>query len=216
MTERDPLQPTSDSQRETNELAVAGYQDSLLKAAGYLAGRGLTEETARTFRLGVVDEPFPGHERFRGMLAIPYLHYTGYPKAVRFRCMQDHEHQYHGKYNSIAGEPVRIFNPRAVIEAQHEIHITEGEFDAVILNQIGLHAVAIPGAHTWSWHHAITMYGFSRVWVWADPDEAGSEFVNKVTNSLRSARAVNLKPFGGDVSDIYLKHGADALLDLIN
>jgi 5S rRNA maturation endonuclease (ribonuclease M5) len=56
--------------------------------------------------------------------------------------------------------------------------------------------------------------GFSRVWVWGDPDDAGAEFVQKVTRSLRNAKGVRLRD--GDVSDTYQAGGADALTALIN
>lgn len=40
-------------------------------AAAYLERRGLAQ--AAKFKLGYVAEPLPGHEMYRGMLAIPYL-----------------------------------------------------------------------------------------------------------------------------------------------
>jgi DNA primase len=210
------MQPTSSSQREALELAVAGYETALLGAAGYLASRGLTEATARTFRLGVVDQPAPGHQRYAGMLAIPYLHHSGYPLTVRFRCMVDHEHRdfYHGKYNSLFEDTPRVFNVGTIKRAHSELHITEGEFDAMVLEQIGLNAVAIPGAALWANHHRVLMLGFSRVWVWGDDDEAGAMFVNKIQHSLRQAVGVTVR--GGDVNSLYLTGGEQALLDLIS
>ena len=210
------MQPLSPSQRETMELAVATYQgDVTTEAVRYLLGRGITEETADTFRLGSVGNPVPGHERFRGMLAIPYLNRDGEPLSLRFRCIEDHNHRdyYHGKYMSITDEPSRTFNVGAIHKATSEVHVCEGEFDAIILNQIGLPAIAIPGVQAWSGHHRRMLAGFSRTWLWADPDEAGADFTNKVTRSLRSAKSVRLKH--GDVSDTFKKLGAQAIYNLI-
>ena len=55
--------------------------------------------------------------------------------------------------------------------------------------------------------------GFSRVWVWGDPDDAGAEFTARVCRALRSAKGVRLRH--GDVTDTYLAGGTDALLALI-
>jgi DNA primase len=157
----------------------------------------------------------PGHERFRGFLSIPYLDRDARPLTMRFRCLTEHEHREHGhgKYTSITGDPVRMFNVGAVHRADDEIHVAEGELDAIILTRIGLPAVAIPGALLWRAHHRRMLAGFSRVWVWGDPDDAGAEFTTKVCRSLRTAKGVRLRT--GDVTDTYLTGGADALHALI-
>jgi len=55
--------------------------------------------------------------------------------------------------------------------------------------------------------------GFSRIYVWGDPDDAGAAFMQRVCKALRQAKAVNLRD--GDVTETYLAGGADALLALI-
>jgi hypothetical protein len=116
---------------------------------------------------------------------------------------------------SMTDEPTRVFNVGAIHRADDEIHISEGELDALILSKVfdGLGA-GFPGARSWSGHHRRMLAGFSRVWVWGDPDDAGAEFVQKVTRSLRNAKGVRLRD--GDVSDTYLAGGADALRSLIH
>ncbi len=216
MSEREPLQPLSPSQREALEEATTSYQAAVTAdAAKYLLARGIDRETAVTFRLGVVADPFPGHERFRGMLAIPYLGHRGQPLCIRFRCIAQHNHRDfgHGKYMSMTDEPARVFNVSAIHRATSEIHITEGEFDAMVLNQIGLPAIAIPGAHLWQNHMRRMLAGFNRAYVWGDPDDAGADLVNRITRALRSAKGVRLRD--GDVTETYLAGGADALLALI-
>lgn len=217
MSEQEPLQPLSASQREELEEATASYEAAVTgEAARYLVKRGIDRKTAGTFRLGVVADPFPGHSRFVGRLAIPYLDRDGKPLTMRFRCIEDHEHREfgHGKYMSMTDDPSRVYNIRAIHQAGDELHVTEGEFDAMVLSSIGEYAVAIPGAKAWKPHHRRMLAGFSRVWVWGDPDDAGAEFVQKVTRALRSAKGVRLRD--GDVTDTYLQGGADALRALIN
>lgn len=212
------MQPLTASQMEALEEAVKSYQAALtVDAAQWLVNRGLDRKTVVTSRLGVAAEPAPGHARFKGMLAIPYFDRHGRPVTIRFRCLEQHDHRehYHGKYNSLPDEPSRMFNVGAIFQAEHEFHLTEGELDALILQKIGLPAGAMPGASAFAWRHQKMLAGFSRVWVWGDPDEAGAEFVSKVTKSLRQARGVPLKPSVGDVTETYLAGGEDALLALI-
>lgn len=200
------------------EEATASYQAALAGDEGavrFLLARKIDRALADTFRVGVVAEPLPGHERFRGFMSIPYLDRNGFGLTLRFRCLREHDHreEYHGKYMSVPDDIPRMFNVRAVHEAEDEIHVAEGEFDAMILNKVGLPAVAIPGAQVWRPHHRRMLAGFSRVWVWGDPDDAGADLVNKITRSLKQAKGVRLSE--GDVTDTYIQGGADALLSLI-
>lgn len=217
MEEQSTLQPLTASQMDHLEAAVARYQAAVTaREAGWLVARGIEEQTARTRRLGVVSEPAPEHGRYRGMLAIPYLDKDGHPLAVRFRCLEDHDHREHGhgKYNSVAGEPSRLYGIRSIFDAGRVLHLCEGEFDSMILGQIGLHAVAAPGARSWKPRHTRMLAGFSRVYVWADPDEAGAEFAQTVTSRVRTAKTLRLD--GGDVNEIYLAGGKDALLEVLD
>lgn len=170
------------------------------------------------YRVGVVADPLPGHAKFRGMLAIPYLDKLGNPLSMRFRCMEEHDHRahFHGKYMSMSEEPSRTFNVAAIHDAKDELHIAEGEFDAMILTKVGLHAIAIPGSDGWQSHHRRMVAGFSIVHVWGDPDEAGAKFNGIITRSVRNARSVRLLPSDGDASELYKEGGAQALMDRKN
>ncbi|MGW0895907.1 toprim domain-containing protein [Streptomyces goshikiensis] len=199
------------------EEATGTYQAALTAdAARYLLGRGIGREQAATYRLGVVgDRPFPGHEKYRGMLAIPYLDHSNEPLTVRFRCLQEHDHRAfgHGKYNTIKDDPPRMYGVGSVHKADSIIEVTEGELDRIILEKLGLHAVAIPGASIWQGRHRRMLAGFNRVRVWGDPDDAGAEFTARICRALRSAKGMRLS--AGDVTDTYVQQGAEALLSLI-
>lgn len=216
MSEQESLQPVSASQMKALEEAVSAYTAQLTPGvAQYLHGRGIDRETALTFRVGVAASPLPEHTRYAGFLAIPYLDKQGNPLSLRFRCLQEHNHREHGhgKYMSMADEPARTFNVKAVHDAGDEIHIAEGEFDAMVLTKVGLPAIAIPGAMGWRPHHRRMVAGFSKVSVWGDPDQAGADFVNKVTRAVRQARQIRLRD--GDVTDTYLQGGSKALHALV-
>ncbi|MEU6057007.1 hypothetical protein [Streptomyces sp. NPDC047097] len=150
------------------------------------------------------------------MLAIPYLDKDGRPLTVRFRCLQDHNHRdhFHGKYNTIKADFPRMYGIDAIHRAGETIHVAEGELDRAILRKLGLFAVAAPGANMWAGRHRRMLAGFSRIWVWGDPDEAGAEFSAKICRQLRAAKAVRLRL--GDVTDTYLAGGSDAVLSLID
>lgn len=213
MSEQEGISPLSVSQREMLEEATAAYEAAMTADVdAYLILRGIDPKTRIGARLGVVADPMPGHGWYRGMLAIPYLGHDGRVLQIRFRCLEKHDHQGHGKYNTVKHDPARMFNVPAIHQARNEIHIAEGELDALVLNQIGLPAVGIPGANSWKRHHRRMLAGFSRIFVWGDPDDAGSEMVNKVSRSLRQAKAIRLKD--GDVSETYLSRGKDFLLGL--
>lgn len=216
MPEQEPLRPLSASQKEALEEAVSSYQGAHTAASvRYLLARGIDRSTADTFRLGVVSDPHPGHGRYVGWLAIPYLDKNGKPLSVRFRCMETHEHRDfgHGKYMSLTDEPTRVYNVGAIHRADDEINVCEGEFDAMILNKLGLPAVAIAGARAWANHHRRMLAGFSRINVWGDPDDAGAEFVQKVTRACRNARGIRLR--AGDVTDTYKNGKAEAIYALL-
>src|SRR5690554_7306712 len=84
----------SDVQKKCLETATSQYRESLpgSPAEEYLASRGFQPDNTAVgkFRLGYVADPLPGHEMYRGVLAIPELRRA--PDGVwtvvtmRFRC----------------------------------------------------------------------------------------------------------------------------------
>lgn len=213
----DSLRPLSALQVRTLDEAVTAYQTALAfdsRAQDALLGRGVTEDAASIHRLGVVGaDCLPEHRRFIGWLTIPYIVAGGDVVQVRFRCLQDHDHIGHGKYMTIEGDPARVFNTRVIPRADFEIHVTEGEFDSIILNQLGYPAVAIPGASGFQSHHRRMLAGFERVYVWGDPDEAGAAFAARVTRAMNQAVSVRLDD--GDINETFLLHGEDAIHEAI-
>lgn len=199
--------------------AVEKYHSAIFRSDDWLQSRGIGPEARDTFRFGSVEDPIPGHERFEGWLCIPYLDSLGRVLKVRFRCIEDHGEGVkckdlgHGKYQDLPHETARTFNTKAIIDAGAEIHVTEGELDAVILTQAGYPAIALPGANQWQPHHKRMLAGFERIYVWGDPDAAGAEFSSVISQAMRQAQPVMLKV--GDVNETFLQGGAEALADLI-
>ena len=95
----------SNSQRQFLLRATQQYASQIDKAKEYLLTRQLSVEEARTFHLGVVVDPLPGHEQFTGRLAIPYITPSGVVD-IRFRAMHGED----PKYMGMAGAETTMFN----------------------------------------------------------------------------------------------------------
>lgn len=194
----------SSEQRASLERSAAQYERDLYRAAHYLAGRGLTEATARSFRLGVVVDPLPGDEHFTGRLSIPYLTRSGVV-AVRYRCLAQHDCNAVdcAKYLGYEGASTHLFNVSAFFQEGDTVIVTEGEMDAVILTQCSLPAVGVPGSHNWKPHYSRIFEDYAHILVFADGDDAGKKFGKKVASAVPGARVIAM-PDGMDVNDVYL------------
>ncbi len=207
--------------KEATEKYHRSFKDS--KAEEYLASRRLTApsivneaEGNALFRIGYVDDPLPGHEMYRGMLALPYLRKSyefGWGVAsIRFRCIEEHEHHGHGKYMTIAGDRPRLYNTLSLWKPVDTVAITEGELDAIAAESCGIRAVGVPGATSWQRYFREPFLGYQTVYILADGDDAGMQFANTVASDLPNARIVPM-PKGSDVNDFVLREGREALKD---
>lgn len=202
-------------QRISLEYATAQYEQNLHLAGGYLSKRGFDEETASSFRLGVVVSPVPGDENFVGRLAIPYITRAGVVD-IRFRCIEDHDCKAIDckKYLGHPGWPLRLFNVEALFAAEDFIILTEGEMDAMIATQAGLPAVGVPGTGGWKPHFNRIFEDYQRVYLFADGDEPGRKFGARLSSDI-GAIVVSM-PDGEDVNSAYLKFGEDYLRSRID
>ena len=198
------------SQKSSLAKSVHHYQGSLETAEEYLAGRGITLEIARAAHLGVVHEPLPGHEQFRGRLAIPYMTPTG-PVDIRFRSMGPEE----PKYMGMAGAKTRLYNVQALQQAGDRIAICEGEIDTIILHYaIDFPAIGVPGANNWKPHYTRLLQDFETIYVFADGDKAGGDFAKHLAKEVRGVVVLNM-PEGEDVNSTYLEFGKQYFKDKV-
>lgn len=209
------MKPLSKSMLTSLETAVQQYELVMQDdgpANQYLQERGIGLESIAEFRLGFVADPISGHESYRGRIAIPGLDHRNRPYSLRFRALPPDETG--PKYLGLPDAQTRLFNIRAVHADSEFICITEGEFDAIILNQCGIPAVGVTGADSWKKHHPRIFAGFRNVYVLGDGDSAGQKFAKTVTTSLTNATAVPL-PTGEDVNSLYLATGKQHLISLL-
>jgi len=196
----------SNSQRQFLLQAATEYAQHIEKAAGYLATRGLSVEEAKRFHLGVVENPSPGHEGYKGKLVIPYITPSGVVD-LRFRSIQGED----PKYIGLPGAKTTMFNAQAVLNAQQYICVTEGEIDAITVSVKTSHpAVGIPGANNWKPYYTKILDDFDTVIVLADGDNPGLEFGKKVSRELGNVNIVQM-PEGHDVNSIVLQEGVQFL-----
>ena len=179
--------------QERAERYHANLDDSTV---AYLEGRGITRDLADKYMLGICDDLYPGR------LSIPYLRPSGVV-WFNFRSLDGSAPKY------IAHGAKHLFGTDAldVADETGEVFICEGELDRIIANDVcGLPTVGIPGATQWTgnrtWHELFV--GYQRVWVLADPDDAGRQLAAAILDRLPAARLVNLP---ADVTDTYLQHG---------
>ena len=196
----------SNEQKKSLELAVSHYGKNLHLAEQYLASRGLDLTVAGTYRLGVVQDPLPGHEQYVGRLAIPYIAKTGVID-VRFRDMAGNSDV---KYLGLPGAETHLYNVTSIFHSSSIIGICEGEIDTITLEQCGISAVGVPGANNWKKHYSRVLRDFSRIIVFADGDQAGQDFGRHISKELGYVTIINM-PDGEDVNSVYCTQGPEAI-----
>ena len=192
------------SQRQFLLQATQRYASKIELAKDYLEGRSLSVEEASIFHLGVVDEPLPGHEPYKGRLAIPYITPSGVVD-IRFRSMHGED----PKYLGLVGSKTTMFNTQACFIADKYICVTEGEFDCIMMSVKTLHpTIGVPGANNWKPHYNKILDDFDVVIVLADGDTAGLEFGKKISRELGNVNIISM-PEGEDVNSTITKQGSE-------
>lgn len=212
------MQPNS-AQARSLDLATERYHAALDdQALAYLSERGISQEIADGFRLGLAADPVVGHEFARGRLALPYLTRGGV-KSIKFRCLAGHDCGEAGcpKYLAVSGTRPRLYNVEALFSPGSVIAVCEGEFDAIVTHSLcDIPAVSVPGVSSWLPHFPRVFEGFDQVFVLADNDEKeegrnpGAELAARISKDLAQAVVVQ-PPKGLDMTTWYLKEGRDAI-----
>lgn len=172
----------------------------------WLHGRGLTEETIDRAQLG-----YQSSGRYRDAIVIPYFDARGELRNVRYRHLR---HNPPAKYESPKGFGTHLYN---VAATQNDVvAICEGEFDALVLEQLGFSAVAIPGVNTWQREWRWLFRDCDLVLVVIDmastreedadaraAEERARARIAAQVGTVTSCEVVEL-PDGNDVTDLYL------------
>jgi hypothetical protein len=171
----------------------------------WLRARGLNNEYIEKYLFGYVSE---GH--FGGSISIPILDGLGVYRTSRFRRLEGTP-----KYDHPKGERAHLFNISSV--RHPKVYLTEGEFDATILEQTGRAAVGVPGVNSfreeWRW-----LFVGNDVRIIFDSEEPDTEAFKAVRSAvgrivrqlepLTSRLEVIDLPVGEDVSSLYVRDPA--------
>jgi DnaB-like helicase C terminal domain/Toprim-like/DNA primase catalytic core, N-terminal domain len=200
--------------------AAALAHDMLLsneKVMEYLLGRGLSPETIVEAQLGYVPKNVSlsrsiegdfkatdllaaglitqgGQEFFNDSITIPYL---SHGSVIQLR-----EKKIEGKYRTTFEDEVRLYNADTIRDATH-VFITEGEFDALMVQQAfrestdptlrATAVVGIPGAKAISADFDSWFEHATKVYVGLDPDQEGRDASIRIKSVLGTrARIVEL------------------------
>ncbi len=156
----------------TVETLVAhqiGWADGTLKA--HLVAKGYS--VADLHKTGLVDQS--GRDFLHAHVTIPY-HTTGNVTLIRGKDMR-------GKYLTPPGQKARLYNSDTTWNAE-SIIVTEGEFDALVVEQLGYATVGCPGATSWqdSWNDYFSEA--KKVFVVFDNDAPGIAGAEKVARAI--------------------------------
>jgi DNA primase len=207
----------SNAQRKSLERATKVYMQGLPKALPYLAGRGISPEAAAAAGLGVVVDPLPGHENRLGRLAIPYLTDAG-PVNMTFRCIQFHDCgslPNHKKYLTWPKLQNNLYHAQSIESAGEWLAVAEGEIDALTLNIAGIPAVGISGVDKWQEFWPLIFNDFIRLYFFEDGDDAGKKLGDRLMHDVDSPVIRIKMEDGEDVNSWYVKHGPQALREMI-
>lgn len=149
----------------TNEELVVEYQNALWETEDkldWLRERGLEDEFIKRYYLGYVTNGY-----FADSICIPVLDGRADIKTLRYRRLSGYP-----KYDQSKHERAHLFNISSV--RHRTVHITEGEFDAIVLEQIGRRSVGVPGINNfreqWRW-----LFIGNDVRIVFDSDKPGTE-----------------------------------------
>lgn len=180
-------------------------------AIPYLTEHGLGYAAAMRYQLGIVDEPMPGDDQFRGMLSIPYLSRAGV-MALKFRQLAQGASP---KYQQRAGQKVRLYNVAAYFAADDVIGLAEGEIDAISATEsLGLPTIGIPGTQMWAANERTwrpVFKDFRAVVLFRDGDTAGREMSKELASAIGWRLRTVACPDGMDVSSAVAAGLADEL-----
>lgn len=151
-------------------------------------------------RLGLMD----GTKFSRKVVKIPYYGINGDEVSIRYRLALAKGKQ-DNRFLWRKGDKVLPYGLWRLSEARAAGYmiLVEGESDCQTLWFYGIPALGIPGANNWrdEWSEFLT--GLA-VFVWIEPDKAGSEFGAKIAKSLPELRLITPPPGRKDISEAHI------------
>jgi DNA primase len=144
----------------------------------YVMGRGVTDEIARLFGVGV----FPGKGSMQGRCVIPIHNTTGELVAYAGRAIDGTEPRY--KFPAGFHKSLELFNLHRVKE-DLSVVLVEGFFDCMKVTQAGFPCVALMGSTMSKAQEDLLAQHFGNIVVMLDGDEAGRVAAQGIADRLQ-------------------------------
>jgi len=210
------LAALSKERRRFLEATAVHYKAHVVVLAPILEERGVDLTHAQAEGLGAVVDPPDLHKEYETRLAIPYVTDFGVVnmsfRCVNPQCEDDGHARCGGKYQKMRGWETNLYGMRSFKDATDWIAVTEGELDSLILRQIGIPAIAVPGASNWRPHWNNVFEDLSKIYVFSDGDSSGHKMFQTIRDRLDMPVVEVPMKAGEDVNSSYLKYGSDYLL----
>lgn len=205
------LVPSNDMKRLWDRKAQL-YHNQFQGSRGelYLLSRGITKEAANSFQIGFVENPEPDDQHLKGRISIPYITQSGVV-GIKYRAIDDTEPKY---LSSPGFYAKRFFNVGCLTSRNRKIYICEGETDAITVAQLGVPAVALPGAETWEPRmFRVLRNRFCVVLADGDDDGQGKRMADKILSNVDESIMIVME--GHDVNSFFNLCGEKNLLKKI-
>jgi DNA primase len=144
----------------------------------YLAERGLTEETSKTFGVGF----FPGNGSMHDRIVIPIHNPKGELVAYVGRVIDGSEPRY--KFPAGFYKSIELFNLHRV-RGEVSVVLVEGFFDCMKVTQAGFPCVALMGSTMSRTQENLLAEHFGHVAVMLDGDDAGRRAAVEIADRLQ-------------------------------
>lgn len=180
----------------------------------FLKNRGITEQTWETYGLGWN----------AGRITIPIKNALGKTINIRMHAADKNIRTTEAKvisYGNGYGRN-RIFPISTFLNNPDTVYISEGELDAILMNQYGLPTVTgTAGALGWKSQWSGFFDGKNVIIIY-DCDDAGRKGAVKTASTITNAKSIKIidlqlvKEEGKDITDFLMKYTIDNLIEIIN
>lgn len=190
----------------TSELSkVVPITDECIR---YIKLRGITEETIRKFKLAT----------YSGSIAFPYYRYE---TVIGYKTRRPLKDPGKPKMMNIKGSKPFLYNIQNTTKST-ELIICEGEFDAMVIDQVGYHNVVSVGAGANSLNTIITqakdyLEQFESLIIVSDNDEAGKSMDEYFVKEFgEKTKLIDKKLYDKkDINEEYIINGKEKVKELI-
>jgi DNA primase len=176
------VRPLPGPLRKTYAQAQQRYQEALQDddtALAYLEReRALSAASAARYGLGVVTDDQFGN--WAGRISIPSRNARGAIVSFKFRSIDDQG----PKYGAPKGHNTPLYNLEAISRVSNTVVITEGEFDAISVEEVGYPAVGVPGAENWKPFYRRIFEAIPNIVVCYDDDKAGNQLLGRLQGDM--------------------------------